>query len=287
MIKPRKKRKNRYQENTFRRLKGNLRAFHEFFLFFVCFCFVIVLGAGLTRVYQRVLDAPWCRLEQIDITGLKKLDRVEVLNTMGLKKGQCTLSIRTGRVVERLRTIPAVRDASVRFESHKCIAVDIAEREPAALVKCGDRYMQMDIDGVLFSESSIDEKGTLPLITGLCDPNRKIGEQVSPRNLGTIKELLAAIDHSRSWLAGTAINECTWSENGFTLVLGERAVPVDIGKDAFEKKISKLRKVINTLNERDWTDLVTRIDLDYPGKAFLEGRFPVPKPAQGPARQPG
>jgi hypothetical protein len=147
--------------------------------------------------------------------------------------------------------------------------------------------MQMDIDGILFSEAAAGEKGTLPLITGLCDSNLKTGDQIQPYSHGLIREFLAAIDHSKSWLAGTAINECAWSENGFTLVLGERAVPVDIGKDAFEQKITKLRNVINTLNERDWTDLVTRIDLDYPVKAFLEGRFPMSKPAQGPVKQPG
>ena len=69
--------------------------------------------------------------------------------------------------------------------------------------------------------------------------------------------------------------------------MGERAVPVDIGKDGFEQKIAKLRKVINTLNELDWTQLVTRIDLDYPGKAYLEGQFPVPKPGLGTVKQPG
>ncbi|SPJ14998.1 hypothetical protein SBDP2_2010003 [Syntrophobacter sp. SbD2] len=62
---------------------------------------------------------------------------------------------------------------------------------------------------------------------------------------------------------------------------------VDIGMGAFEQKMTKLRRVINTLNERDWTDLVTRIDLDYPGKAYLEGQFPVPQPGQGRAKQPG
>jgi len=234
-----------------------------------------------------MLEAPWFKLEEIEITGLKKLDRPEVLNTMGLVKGQCTLNISTGSACERIRAIPAVRDASVSFESRGRIVVVIAEREPAAIVKCGDRYMLMDRDGIMFSEAAADQRGSLPLITGLCDSNLKAGDQVPTRSLGLIRQLLAAIDHSKSWLAGTAINECAWSENGFTLVLGERAVPVDIGNDAFEQKITKLRKVINTLNERDLTDLVTRIDLDYPGKAFLEGRFPVPKPAQGPAKQPG
>jgi hypothetical protein len=173
------------------------------------------------------------------------------------------------------------------LESNGRIVAEIVEREPAALVQCGDRCMQMDMDGILFAEAVAGEKGALPLITGLCDANPKTGDRINPRSLGLIREFLTAIDHSKSWLAGTAINECAWSGNGFTLVLGERAVPVDIGKDAFEQKVTKLRHVINTLNERGWADLVTGIDLDYPDRAFLDGAFPVPKSAHVSAKQPG
>ncbi len=247
----------------------------------------MLLGAGLSRVYHEMLGAPWFKLEQIEITGIQNLDRFEILNAMGLKKGQCTLSIDTQEVAERLQKLPALGQARVRFESRGCIKVEIVEREPAAIVRCGGKDLQMDIDGILFSEAAPDEKRPLPLITGLCDSDINLGDQVPVRSLGPIREFLAAMDSSKSWLAGTAVNECRWNENGFTLVLGERAVPVDIGKDAFEQKIAKLRKVINTLNELDWTELVTRIDLDYPGKAYLEGRFPVSKPAQGQVKQPG
>jgi hypothetical protein len=247
----------------------------------------MLVGAGLTRLYYAMIEAPWLRLEEIEITGLKKLDRIEILNTMGLRRGQCALSIDVGSVAERLKRTPAVKDASVRFETGGRIVATIVEREPAAVVKCGERYIQMDTDGNLFSETTVGEKGGLPLITGLCDSNMKAGDWIGPRSLALIKEFLEAVEHSKSWLAGTAINECAWTENGFTLVLGERAVPVDIGQDAFEQKITKLRNVINTLNERNWGDLVTRIDLDYPGRAFLEGGFPVPKAAHAPAKQPG
>jgi cell division protein FtsQ len=287
MTKPKKKRKNRYQESTLRRLKGNFRTFRCFFVVFAGFCFVVMLGAGLSRLYHKVISAPLLKLEEIEITGIKKLDRSDILDAMGLRRGQCTLNIDTEQVAERLRKLPAVREASLRLELRGRIVVDIVEREPAAIVKCGDQNMQMDFEGILFAEATPDGKGALPLITGLCGSNPKKGDSVTARSLEQIKELLAAIDSSKSWLAGTAINECRLNENGFTLVLGERAVPVDIGKGAFEQKIAKLRKVINTLNERNWTDLVTRIDLDYPGKAYLEGQFPVPQPVQGRAKQPG
>jgi cell division protein FtsQ len=287
MIKPRKKRKNKYQESAFRRFKGSFRSIRGFLVLFVGFCFVVLLGAGLSRLYHEMLRAPWCKLEQIDITGLKNLDRVEILNTMGLKKGQCTLNIGAAQVAERLEKLPAVRAARARFESRGHIVVEIVEREPVAVVRCGGKEMQMDMDGILFSEAPPDEKGQFAHITGLCDASVKLGDPVPARSMGQIRQLLSAIDSSKSWLAGTAINECRWNENGFTLVMGERAVPVDIGHDAFEQKIAKLRKVINTLNELDWTQQVTRIDLDYPGKAYLEGQFPVPKPSQGQVKHPG
>ena len=286
MIKPRKKRRNRYQESPFRCLKGSFCVFRGFIVVFAGFCFVVLLGAGLARLYHEMLGAPRFKLEQIEITGLKNLDRSEILDTMGLEKGQCTLNIGIAQVTDRLKKLPAVRQAGVRFESRGHIAVEIVEREPAAIIRCGGKDMQMDMEGILFSEATPDAKRPLPLITGLCNPNINLGDPVPARSLGPIRELLSAIDSSKSWLAGTAISECQWSENGFTLILGERAVPVDIGKDAFEQKIAKLRKVINTLNELDWTALVTRIDLDYPGKAYLEGQFPVPKPAQGQVKQP-
>jgi cell division protein FtsQ len=287
MRKPRKKRKNRYQESTFGHLKGNFRAFRSFLAFFAVFGFVILLGSGLSRLYHQLVNAHWLRLERIEITGIKKLDRTEILDAMGVKKGQCTLGINIEQVSESLRNLPEVREADVRLELRGQLKASIVERTPAAIVQCGDQNMLMDLDGVLFSEAAPDEKGLAPFITGLCGAGLKKGDTVAAESLGQMKELLSAIDSSKSWLSGTAIDECMWSENGFTLVLGERSVPVDIGKDAFAQKIAKLRKVINTLNDQGFTDRVTRIDLDYPGRAFLEGQFPIPHQVQGLSKHPG
>ncbi|SPF32565.1 putative Cell division protein FtsQ [Syntrophobacter sp. SbD1] len=287
MIKPKKMRRNRYQESALRRLKGNFRTFQGFFAVFALFCFLFPLGAGLSRLYYMMINAPWLKLEKIEISGIKKLDRSEVLDVMGLRRGQCSLSINTRQVTESLKQLPAVREVSVRLESHERIMVSIVEREPAAIVRCGDQDMQMDLEGILFSEATADENSPLPLVTGLCDSNRMKGNSLPAGSLEQIRALLAAIDGSKGWLSGTAINECRWTESGFTLILGERKVPVDIGRDAYEQKITKLKKVINTLNEQNLTDLVTRIDLDYRGQAYLEGQFFAPRPAQGSAKQPG
>lgn len=285
MAKPRIRRKNKYQESTLARLRGYFRTIRCFLIVFAWFCLAAVLGAGLTRLYHKVVNASWLRLEKIEITGIGKLPRAEVLNVMGLDRGQCTLNINTKQVAERLEKLPEVRKASVRLESFRRIMVTIVERRPAAIVRCGAKNMLMGFDGVLFSRADPGEKRPLLLVSGLCNPNLKKGDSVSPQNLQLIRNLRSAVTGSKSWLSETAIEECRWGKNGFTLVLGERGVPVSIGKDDFKEKFAKLRKVIDTLNKRGWTDSVTGIDLDYAGKAYVEGQFTFPQPVQGPAKR--
>lgn len=238
------------------------------------------MGAGLTRLYHALLEAPWLRVEEIEISGLEKLDRFEVLNTMGVRRGESVLNLRMKPIVERIKTLPSIKTASVRLDSPGRIVAEIKEREPIALLRCGESTWLIDDEGILFAKAP-DENLPLPIVSGLCGLDPQEGGAVPARGMREIRELMAALDRSRSWLSPTSVRECQWNAGGFTLVLGERGVPVDIGQDDFDKKLAKLRKVISTLNERQWNELVTRIDLDYPGKAYLDGQFPIPKSVQG------
>ncbi len=287
MIKPRKLKRNKYQGRKWDRFKGNFSAFRDFFVISIWFCFVLTLGAGLSQLYYKIVHGQWFKLEQIDVTGMKRLNRTEVLDAMGLKRGECVLGINAQRVAGRLDRLPVVDKASVRLEWRGRIVAAIDERKPVAVVACGGRDMLMDSKGILFAETGPGQKNSAPLITGLCDPDAKPGDSVSAGSLRHISKLVSALDGSKTWLSSTAIDECRWSESGFTLIMGQRAVPVYFGKEDFGRKLVKLRDVIDTLNERGWSDLVTRIDLDYPGRAYLDGQFPVSAPDQGTAKQSG
>jgi len=267
-----------------RALKGKIRNSWPILATFVGFCLILILGAGLTRLYYTLLDAPWLKVEEIEIAGLKKLDRTQVLDTMGVARGECILNLRLGPVVERLKAIPTVKSASVRLDLPGRIVVEISEREPLAVLGGGDLYL-VDEDGLLFARSLPEDNRHLPLITGICGPNVKEGDFVPAQHLKRVKELIAALHGARNWLAASSTLECQWNPGGFTLVLGERGVPVDVGQDNFSRKLARLKEVVGVLNQRQWTELVTRIDLDYPGKAYLDGQFPVPKSAQGQGKQ--
>ena len=287
MLKPRKSRKNRYQESTRDRFKGNFRAFRDLFIVFSWFCFVVALGAGLSQLYYRIVTGQWLKLEKIDITGINRLNRTQVLDTMGLRRGQCALGIDVRRVEDRLGHLPVVDKASVDLDWRGRMVAAIVERKPVAVVECGGQDMLMDSKGVLFARMSPGRKNALPLMTGLCGSGVKAGDSVSAGSLEHMGELLSALEDSKSWLSGSAVDECRWTGNDLTLIMGQRAVPVNFGREGFQRKLAKLKNVIRTLNDRGWADLVTGIDLDYPGRVYLEGQFPVPEKVQGTAKRPG
>lgn len=281
MVKSRKKRRNKYRESRINALRGKIRKFRPFYGFFAGICLVLLLGAGLCRLYRALLDTPWLKVEEIEMAGLKELGRAEVLDAMGVARGESIFNLRMQAIAERVRRLPVVKTASARFDPPGKIVVEITERQPVALIQ-GSVPHAMDEEGVLFAKICPEENRTLPLITGLCRPDLEKGDSIPAQSLAQARKLLSALEKSGSWLPAGSVRECRWNEaGGFTLILGERGIPVDIGREDYHRKFSRLRMVIDTLNERQWSDLVTRIDLDYPGKAFLSGRFPVAKPVQG------
>ncbi|MCE5333441.1 MAG: cell division protein FtsQ/DivIB [Desulfobacteraceae bacterium] len=287
MIQSRKKRRNKYRESRLRRLKVHFGKIRVFFVVCVAFCLIALLGAGLTRLYHSLLDASWLKIDEIEITGLKKLDRYEALNTLGVRRGECMLNLRMRPLAERLKVLSVVKTASVRLDSPSRIVAEITEREPIAVLNCADVLIPVDDEGVLFGPAIPEEERRVPLVTGMCGQGMHEGASIPARHLDEIKALVNAFDNTRNWLSAGSIRECQWTSGGFTLVLGERAVPVDIGRQNYERKLAKLEKVIRTINERQWNEMVTRIGLDFPGKAYLEGSFPVPRSAQGQGKQSG
>ncbi len=283
MTKSRKKKRNKYKESRIKALKAKVREMWPVLAIFAGFCLVILLGAGLTRLYHALLKAPWLQVEEINVAGLKKLDRTQVLDAMGVSRGECILNLRMSAIADRLKKLPNVKSAAVRLDLPGRIVAEVSEREPVALVK-GSDYFLVDEEGLLLARASAPENPKLPLVTGICGSRLKVGDRLPVKHVRRLKELTAAFAGCRNWLPASSVVECRWEPGGYSLILGERKVAVEIGKEDFSRKFARLKKVIDTLNERQWNELVTRIDLDVPGKAYLEGRFPVPKTAQGQAR---
>lgn len=267
------KKQNRYRAARPNR-KGMLRkGIKTVFSFITAVCAVVLLSSGLAHGYWALLHAPWLRLGEVDISGLKHLERQDVLNAMQVPRNASVLTLNMNELAARVEALPWVKSAVVRLDLPRRLVVEVAEREPIAVIAAED-FLLLDEDGKLFLRISPDENPGLILVTGFTGSNLQEGETLPPQPLRELRRLLPALKRAQGWLPAQLITECRWrSDEGFVLFVTQKAIPIELGLDDPDQALGRLQRIFAMLKEHQWFDSVTRIDLDYPNRAYVEGQF--------------
>jgi cell division septal protein FtsQ len=235
------------------------------------------LSAAMAHTYYAMEDASWPRLETVQITGLKRMERRDVLNALQAPRNVNLLQLRQSQMARRVEALPWVRASVVRLEFPSRLVVDIVEREPLALVQT-DAFYLTDAQGTLFMQASPEQYPALPLITGMGPTEMQDRNTLSDDTLKVVKALLLALEKAQAWMPISQISQCHWQgDMGFVLYSNSKAIPIQLGKGDFEVKLHRLQRLAETLSGNQWWDLVTRIDLDYKNRAYVKGNFPLPK----------
>ena len=236
---------------------------------------VLLLSAGLSRAYQALIEGPWPVVEEIEIKGLRRMERREVLDALGVPRNANVFALRLSELPGRLEPLPWVRSATVRLDPPGRIVVEIVEREALLMAHAGEFHL-VDSEGRLFVAASPEKFPGLLLVTGFS--KLKTGERIPPEAWDSLRELLLALEANQDWLPLQAVSECHWEgRRGFVLYMTANAMPVRLGTKDFATKLARLKRVFALLSERQLMDLATAVDLDYPSRAFVAGNFPGPK----------
>lgn len=271
-----KKKTNRYRTDRTRR-----RRVKKFFrtVFPVCLAVVLIffLSAAFAHSYYALLGASWPKVEKIEILGINHIDRTEVLNVMAVPRGANLFTVRVPQIAWRLESIPWLLSSVVRVDLSGKIVVEINEREPLAIIHTSDFFF-IDERGRLFLKAQPAEHPDSLLVTGLGDEDLVAGDRLQDDAFDALQALLAALQKVRDWLPPQSISECHWSDaDGFTLYTIQGSIPIHLGEEDFGDKLARLDRIFGVLVERQRLNSVTRIDLDYSNRAYIEGHFPAPK----------
>jgi cell division septal protein FtsQ len=131
---------------------------------------LVVALAGLTtyEVYGVLAKATFLRLERIEVNNLKRLTREEVVGLAGIKLGDDMLGLRLRRIGEQLTKNPWVEKVRVRRFFPHTLAIEVAEREPAAVVNMGYLYY-LDRNGEVFKPLNDGDRLDYPVLTGMTE----------------------------------------------------------------------------------------------------------------------
>ncbi len=269
-----RKKQNRYRvdrELRRKRIRSMIKAvFGAVFSMLV----VVLLSAALAHSYFALLDSPWFKVDEIEVVGLNRVPRAEVLNTVGVAKGTSILVLKIPQLTARLESLPSLRSATVKLDIPGRLVVEVVEREPLAIIAAEASYL-LDGDGKLYARVIPEEHPGLMLIHGFSGRGLKEGKILSGDTVQGIKMLLAALQTAKSWLPVDQVSDCAWNaETGFSIRIGPSGMQVQLGRDHLDEKMRRFQEVQKTLSERHLLGAVTRVDLDYGHRAYVEGHFP-------------
>lgn len=209
-----------------------------------------VLAAGVVAERSGLLA-----VARIDVVGLERLERADVLDAAGVALGDPVLRIRTGRAADAVEALPLVRRAEVDRTGPTRLRVAVEERRPVLVAAGRGRAVLLDRDGVAVAPG--DEPG-LPVVELTAAPP-DVGR-------GTIDDAALANAH-RVWvglsgpLRGRVVRLLAPSPDELELVL-DSGVRVRFGRaEDLAEKVRALGAVL-----ADTADsAVTVIDVRVPG----------------------
>src|SRR4029453_8934688 len=114
--------------------------------FLGCAC-CIGLVWGITLVYPLVLEAEYFRVRTVDIMGLTRLTREEVLYLLGITAETTSWQLDLPRMGTRLTHHPYIKSVVLRREFPQTLRVMVQERTPYLVVSSHDQRMLVDEEG--------------------------------------------------------------------------------------------------------------------------------------------
>jgi cell division protein FtsQ len=136
------------------------------------------------------------RLDKIDITGLKRMDRNTVYAQALDQKSRAMPLIDLAGVRARLLQYPYIEDARVSRRLPDTLVIHIVEREPAAVWQNRGRLLLVDAEGVPLERVSREAMPALPLLIG----EGANGQELARRKLMEAAPALKPLVKAATWV---------------------------------------------------------------------------------------
>ncbi|MEZ2388723.1 cell division protein FtsQ/DivIB [bacterium RCC_150] len=125
---------------------------------------VVVLVAG---IITGAVYSPVFAVRTVTVDGTKLLQADAVQKALEPVKGKPLPQVDDTEIAALLKPLVQVRSVSTEARPPSELLVHVVERVPVALVKNGDNYMMVDVDGIQLGSTPDPSSVPLPLIDGM------------------------------------------------------------------------------------------------------------------------
>ena len=218
--------------------------------------FAVLGGLGFwggKALWHWALQSPFLALDELAFEGNQRASEEELLWLAGLSLGENLLQLDAAKVQQAMLAHPWVKSAAVKKRYPRGLEVHLEEYREAAILALGDLYL-LDESGQPFKRMQPNEQIDLPLITGI----DKEGFVENPEQSQLVlKTALAALRAFRAEAEGLSEIRMEGREAVVLLNSGQEVL---LGESGFEKKVRKLKRIQEELEQRQLRAQVIRLN---------------------------
>ena len=224
-------------------------------------------GAIGTAVAEGVGRAGF-RVNQIEVTGLNRMERMTVYAVALDQKSRAMPSIDLSEVRMRLLDYPWIADARVSRRLPDTLVIDVVEREPVAIWQNHGQLMLIDVTGKPLEPVSPDSMPSLPLVIGEGANEQEPAYQVLMEAAPALKPLVKAA----TWVGDRRWDLLFASGERLSLPEGEAPAAKALAKfGELDRADRLLGRGYVKFDMRDPTKLVLRMPNSTTNRAIAEG----------------
>ncbi len=228
---------------------------------------------ALVFVYLFFLHMPYFNLQQIDVTGNRRLSHDEVVEASDLEIGANLLTIDLNTVVAELKRHPWIRTATVHRRFPGQLIIEIEERTPRGIL-AADKLYYVDDKAEFFARLAPGDSVNYPLFTGITDQELKSHSSEVRGLLRLALDLLEIVEHTAFDAESFIISEIRLNLEDGLCIKTDSGRLVILGKSGFENKMQRFARLKQFLRARGEWQNARIIDLDFDDRALVRPNKP-------------
>lgn len=249
------------QKKTNRKSSGR-RLGPGFFKAILILIIVLAAAVGARYSYRWLLTADYFNLQEIMVTGEKRVEKEAIKKLSGARTGKNILAVNLKEMAERLESHPWIQTANIRRVLPRGLSIEVKEREPFAILKV-DKFYYLDRGAKVIIELGNGDITGYPVITGFSKTEMEVDELAKDAVMKTFEFIETEAGNLSSVMP---ISEIIVQRNqGITVLSGNVAVKIGFGE--YNIKTERLKRVLDDLEAKGKT--AEYIDLTYSGQVVV------------------
>jgi len=221
-----------------------------------------VISAGLLTGYLFVSKSDYFAVKQVNISGLSRISRDEILLAAGLDRPVNIWLFDTDRAADALSALSWLDTARVSKAMPDTVKIDIVEHRPRILASLGRLYYLND-EGRPFKALEPGENPNLVIVSGLTEDELLSRTPGVVTALSEIYSLVAVLEARQDELRLDLISEINFDAvRGLTVFARRGELEVKVGFGAYEEKFRRLDRVEAHLKQRGQFENLAYINLE-------------------------